>query len=282
MNNINLITVSEYSKLHGKSTSTVKEHIKNGRIYAEKIEGIWYIEKDTPYPTCVRYKDITDQRFGKLVAKKFVGKSKSGVALWDCVCDCGNHKIVSVNNLKCGDTKSCGCIFSEREGIDIKCKKFGRLTVLKPTEKRDSKGSVVWECSCNCGNPDHVYVSVRCLNSGAVTSCGCKKVETLKKVQKNGVESAQNSPKSGRFETNINAKEWELIAPDGTVHKCINLRLWARNHTELFDFPHGDDSARKIAHGFENIAQTYYGNRTGVYTYKGWSLKSVPQKNSEE
>jgi len=32
---------------------------------------------------------------------------------WNCLCDCGNEKIVSGNNLKTGQVKSCGCLASE-------------------------------------------------------------------------------------------------------------------------------------------------------------------------
>lgn len=49
--------------------------------------------------------DITGQKFGKLTAVKFVGKSR-----WECLCDCGNTSIVLTANLKRHNTKSCGCI----------------------------------------------------------------------------------------------------------------------------------------------------------------------------
>lgn len=54
-------------------------------------------------------------RFGKLVAKEFVGyKMKSdgvNMAMFKCECDCGNDNfIVSGNSLRCGLTLSCGCL----------------------------------------------------------------------------------------------------------------------------------------------------------------------------
>lgn len=52
--------------------------------------------------------DITDQRFGKLVAKYPVRSSSDGV-VWFCQCDCGNTSEVSVGKLRSGNTKSCGC-----------------------------------------------------------------------------------------------------------------------------------------------------------------------------
>ena len=55
------------------------------------------------------FKDLTGQRFGKLIVVNYVGLSKRG-SIWHCKCDCGNEKdIVSMELLK-GDTSSCGCI----------------------------------------------------------------------------------------------------------------------------------------------------------------------------
>lgn len=58
--------------------------------------------------------NLVGQRFGKLVvvahAGTKVGSNGGKKALWDCVCDCGNHKICVAPNLIKGHTKSCGCI----------------------------------------------------------------------------------------------------------------------------------------------------------------------------
>ena len=51
--------------------------------------------------------DITNQRFGRLVALHPAG-SRDGV-LWLCQCDCGNTQIASAARLRYGAVKSCGC-----------------------------------------------------------------------------------------------------------------------------------------------------------------------------
>lgn len=43
--------------------------------------------------------------------------SPSGSSMWECICDCGNHAIVSSNALRTGDTCSCGCLSSKNEMI---------------------------------------------------------------------------------------------------------------------------------------------------------------------
>jgi hypothetical protein len=61
-------------------------------------------------------KDLTDKQFGRLQALKRVGKTPDGEVLWDCVCTCGNHKIIRGKSLRLGETKSCGCLRNEISG----------------------------------------------------------------------------------------------------------------------------------------------------------------------
>jgi len=53
-------------------------------------------------------KDITGQRFNRLIAIKFSHISKT-TSYWTCRCDCGNKITVQRGNLTCGHTASCGC-----------------------------------------------------------------------------------------------------------------------------------------------------------------------------
>src|SRR5882672_6575641 len=52
-------------------------------------------------------KDITGQRFGRLVAIKRVGK-KTEKSVWLFQCDCGNEHTATTDNVGCS-VKSCGC-----------------------------------------------------------------------------------------------------------------------------------------------------------------------------
>lgn len=59
-------------------------------------------------------KDITGQRFGRLTAVRIHERWTSNRGTqWLCQCDCGNAKIVGLNHLKRGTTKSCGCLQRE-------------------------------------------------------------------------------------------------------------------------------------------------------------------------
>ncbi len=71
-------------------------------------------------------------------------------------------------------------IKSDRQSLtprmkDLTGKKFGRLTALYPTNKRDRKGSVVWMCECTCGN--RIEVTTDLLQNGIYQSCGCLRRE---------------------------------------------------------------------------------------------------------
>jgi len=57
--------------------------------------------------------DLTGQRFGRLIVVEEIGISKHGRIIWKCQCDCGNEHIAISNNLRNGDTKSCGCYRKE-------------------------------------------------------------------------------------------------------------------------------------------------------------------------
>jgi hypothetical protein len=56
-----------------------------------------------------QYKDLTGQRFGKLVVVSMAGKTKYWDRKWLCKCDCGGDALVLGGNLKRGHTTSCGC-----------------------------------------------------------------------------------------------------------------------------------------------------------------------------
>lgn len=58
------------------------------------------------------FKDLTNQRFGKLIAKQPIFNEYKKRYDWLCQCDCGNEIIVLGSSLSSGNTHSCGCIKS--------------------------------------------------------------------------------------------------------------------------------------------------------------------------
>ncbi|MCD8364433.1 MAG: transcriptional regulator [Clostridiales bacterium] len=128
--------------------------------------------------------DLTGRRFGILTVVERCG-NRNGRAVWRCRCDCGGEKLVTAHALKSGGCRSCGCL-KHRAGrniSDLTGQKFGRLTPLYPTEKRDSKNSVYWNCRCDCGNI--VEVTQSNLVYGTYRSCGCLRREHQSNLSSN-------------------------------------------------------------------------------------------------
>lgn len=57
----------------------------------------------------MRKLDLRKQRFGRLVVLRKADYKSNNKVLWICFCDCKTIRIVSTNNLRSGNTKSCGC-----------------------------------------------------------------------------------------------------------------------------------------------------------------------------
>ncbi len=120
-------------------------------------------------------------------------------------------------------------------------------------------------CS-ECGKPFKSYV----YENKLTCSKECSSVRRSRTHKGCGV----NNPRIGKFETNINAKEWILVDPNGKVYKIRNLKNWARQNCHLFEKETSEKSATQIASGFIQIKKAAEGKRKYmVRTYKGWTLQ---------
>jgi len=61
----------------------------------------------------VKTASLVGNTYSRLTVKRYVGLSKFGSRTWECLCECGNTKVVSTNALRMGNTKSCGCLSPE-------------------------------------------------------------------------------------------------------------------------------------------------------------------------
>ena len=122
--------------------------------------------------------DLTGQKFDKLtVIEK--APSKARHVYWRCVCDCGRECEISGESLRKNQPHNCGIcelkktkreIVRQNKKNYLVGQKFGKLTVIKPTNERINN-SIVWECICDCGNKKNVPTHL--LKSGHTKSCGC-------------------------------------------------------------------------------------------------------------
>lgn len=127
--------------------------------------------------------DLTNQKFGRLTVLYEVPKRKNNNIYWHCKCECGNEKDIRGGDLRNGSTQSCGCLQKEKaansNSKDLLGQKFGRLTVIEKTNKRN-KGSIVWKCKCDCGKI--IETSSIYLTTGDTKSCGCLQKDRIHEI----------------------------------------------------------------------------------------------------
>ena len=109
------------------------------------------------------WKDLTGQRFGKLVALYPTSARQHGNVVWHCSCDCGGEADYASGILLRGSATTCGC---SRAGEDLTGRTFGNWTVIRKAERRK-----YWICQCACGTVK--AVSAQSLHTGESRSCGC-------------------------------------------------------------------------------------------------------------
>ena len=99
--------------------------------------------------------------------------------------------------------------------------------------------------------------------------------ENLKK----GTEAARQSPISGSFATNQNAKYWILKSPDNVVYEFSNLNLFVRSHPDWFPNPKSASSALRASAAC--LSGKTYPSRKGreFGQYKGWQVIWYGEKN---
>ena len=115
--------------------------------------------------------NLYNQKLGKLTVIDWEGQGK-----WLCECECGNKVSVQTDNLKNGNTQSCGCLQKQRTSeVSFKSqigKIYGKLTVIERVEN-NRFGQVCYKCKCECGG--ETIVSANNLRNGSTNSCGCLK-----------------------------------------------------------------------------------------------------------
>lgn len=91
-------------------------------------------------------KDLTGQRFGRLLAIKATDKRKGKCVVWECQCDCGNISYVRSGDLLSGNNVSCGC----------RKKEWYEKGTTRKHGKINTKLYYVWLAMKNrCGNPSN-------------------------------------------------------------------------------------------------------------------------------
>ncbi|UKJ74539.1 hypothetical protein [Azospirillum brasilense] len=102
-------------------------------------------------------RNLAGQRFGRLVAVSFVCIDHNRSSRWLCQCDCGAKTVVVGSALTRGNTKSCGCLKSDR------ARERGYQTIKKAQQAKVTHGRsktrlerIYMHMKQRCGNPKNV------------------------------------------------------------------------------------------------------------------------------
>ena len=167
-------------KIKSMRSSVIKKSQSCGCVKKPKKELSEQAKQNLKEAGAKRALDLTGQKFSRLTVLQYAddqhqiyynGKHRR---TWKCQCLCGNICYVTTENLKRGDTPSCGCITKQNRRAQLKDltgSRFGHLTVLKyiGTINGNSKYIV----KCDCGKEYQIYANN--LTQGSTTSCGCIK-----------------------------------------------------------------------------------------------------------
>lgn len=189
-----------------------------------------------------KFEDLTGNVYGKLKviyrAKDYIQPSGQHKRMWHCQCECGKECDVRANDLKSGNTTSCGCFQQEARGKknfeDLIGKRFGRLTVLyrMPNHITPSgQTKTIWKCKCDCGKECEVYATQ--LRKGK-ESCGCvseeekKRKEFVKELIKNEKKQKYDYVKTLVRNGNIQSRDY-----DDETQKLIKEYLNKKEKDEI-------------------------------------------------
>lgn len=228
----------------------------------------------------MRHKDLTGQRFGRLVVEKMSDKRGATRAVyWECRCDCGGTKTARGTFLRDGTVNSCGCLHKEylQKGstkINIVGQQFGRLTVISETDERTKCGEVKYLCSCDCGNTK--VISGTTLRNGKTRSCGCLSAEaTSKRAKTHGLTKTRLFRIWAGIHDrcyNPNRREYECYGGRG-IRMCDE---WKDNFQAFYDW--------SMSNGYSDNLSIDRQDNDGNYEPSNcrWTTRKVQSDNTRQ
>ena len=126
---------------------------------------------------------------------------------------------------------------------DLTNKKFGRLTAVRPTDKRD-RSEVIWKCRCGCGG--ECFVRGSHLNTGNTKSCGCLRIKGPShpnwSESRNDQERRRKSKKQVKWVADVRKRDNHTCQGCGTCEGAMNahhLVHFRKHESKRLDISNG-------------------------------------------
>jgi hypothetical protein len=132
----------------------------HSRLKNSSFEEAVLMKKNTKKYKNPKYKDLLNQKFGKLKVLK-LDRIENNIPRWLCECDCGNKKVIRSGSLISKNTKSCGCSSHPLKKTTSVGQKIGNILILSKEYLKKHDNSKMRK-----------YVDVKCC-------CGCEKTRTI-------------------------------------------------------------------------------------------------------
>lgn len=138
-----------------------------------------------------KFEDLTGKTIGFLTvlyrAEDYIQPSGQHKRMWHCRCVCGNECNVRANDLKSGNTTSCGCKSSRKKSIsliDLTGQRFGDFIVVeRDTPKITPKGQSTTRWKCQCQKCGKVQIKAPSVLKKSACQCDCSKQEIRQKTK---------------------------------------------------------------------------------------------------
>ena len=117
---------------------------------------------------------------------------------------------------------------------DLTGEKFGKLTAIESTGRRNSYGVLIWKCQCDCGNVKEV--ASKSLMRGITCSCGC--------LYRESYERRILSERIGETRIMNNGLSAKII----DYRNCDNIDVEYEDGTILYNRRYGHFSSGNIRH----------------------------------
>lgn len=149
--------------------------------------------------------NLINQKFGKLLVIEETKERKHNSIVWKCRCDCGNEVFYSTKDLRNDGIIQCPQCGKNREpikrNINYIGQKINHFTILEKTDQKNSNGSYLYKCQCDCENKTIKLISLKDLKANEIVSCGCHRLLYKKGDIINNreiIDTNQNTSKNGK------------------------------------------------------------------------------------